>query len=201
LGFDAGDVNLYRYVGNGPTNGVDPSGQEFTVGGQTYYWPWESGASWSFKSSLPARGIAAAAAYETMKAESGRAALPEAEKRSREVVEGLCYDPAEKVLVGGATSFAFSLLKAVPAAKAYLFEMASGISDLPLQRDSMNPAAYPVGVAEAFMGSVNQFEAIPFHGLSLLSRGALGSDAEWEDYKRTVGRSLDSSPARSDTFA
>ncbi len=25
-GFDAGDVNLYRYVGNGPTNGVDPSG-------------------------------------------------------------------------------------------------------------------------------------------------------------------------------
>jgi RHS repeat-associated protein len=26
LGFDAGDVNLYRFVGNGPTNRVDPSG-------------------------------------------------------------------------------------------------------------------------------------------------------------------------------
>ena len=26
LGFDAGDSNLYRYVGNGPTNGMDPSG-------------------------------------------------------------------------------------------------------------------------------------------------------------------------------
>jgi RHS repeat-associated protein len=25
-GFDAGDVNLYRYVGNGPANGSDPSG-------------------------------------------------------------------------------------------------------------------------------------------------------------------------------
>ena len=27
MGFDAGDANLYRYVGNGPTNGVDPNGQ------------------------------------------------------------------------------------------------------------------------------------------------------------------------------
>jgi RHS repeat-associated protein len=26
IGFDAGDTNLYRYVGNGPVNGVDPSG-------------------------------------------------------------------------------------------------------------------------------------------------------------------------------
>ena len=26
IGFDAGDANLYRYVGNGPTNGTDPSG-------------------------------------------------------------------------------------------------------------------------------------------------------------------------------
>ncbi|MCY2981903.1 MAG: hypothetical protein NTU79_24850 [Planctomycetota bacterium] len=26
IGFDAGDANLYRYVGNGPTNGSDPSG-------------------------------------------------------------------------------------------------------------------------------------------------------------------------------
>lgn len=28
IGFDAGDVNLSRYVGNGPTNGTDPSGME-----------------------------------------------------------------------------------------------------------------------------------------------------------------------------
>jgi RHS repeat-associated protein len=28
LGFDAGDANLYRYVANGPTNGVDPSGRD-----------------------------------------------------------------------------------------------------------------------------------------------------------------------------
>ncbi|NLE37604.1 MAG: hypothetical protein GX621_06220, partial [Pirellulaceae bacterium] len=27
IGFDAGDANLYRYVGNGPLTGVDPSGQ------------------------------------------------------------------------------------------------------------------------------------------------------------------------------
>lgn len=26
IGFSAGDVNLYRYVGNGPVNGTDPSG-------------------------------------------------------------------------------------------------------------------------------------------------------------------------------
>jgi RHS repeat-associated protein len=26
LGFDAGDANLYRYVGNSPTNATDPSG-------------------------------------------------------------------------------------------------------------------------------------------------------------------------------
>jgi uncharacterized protein RhaS with RHS repeats len=28
LGFDAGDYNLERYVGNGPTDGTDPSGLE-----------------------------------------------------------------------------------------------------------------------------------------------------------------------------
>jgi RHS repeat-associated protein len=26
IGFEAGDANLFRYVGNGPTNGIDPSG-------------------------------------------------------------------------------------------------------------------------------------------------------------------------------
>ena len=31
IGFEAGDANLYRYVGNGPTNAVDPSGLEENV--------------------------------------------------------------------------------------------------------------------------------------------------------------------------
>lgn len=31
IGFEAGDANLYRYVGNGPTNGVDPSGLRGTA--------------------------------------------------------------------------------------------------------------------------------------------------------------------------
>jgi len=32
-GFDAGDADLYRYVGNGPTNGSDPSGLQYTYSG------------------------------------------------------------------------------------------------------------------------------------------------------------------------
>jgi RHS repeat-associated protein len=31
IGFNAGDANLYRYVGNGPTNGADPSGLDRQV--------------------------------------------------------------------------------------------------------------------------------------------------------------------------
>ncbi|MEI7924311.1 MAG: RHS repeat-associated core domain-containing protein, partial [Planctomycetota bacterium] len=29
IGFSAGDVNLYRYVNNSPTNGTDPSGESW----------------------------------------------------------------------------------------------------------------------------------------------------------------------------
>jgi RHS repeat-associated protein len=35
IGFDAGDANLYRYVGNGPTNDTDRSGLDPYV-----YWSW-----------------------------------------------------------------------------------------------------------------------------------------------------------------
>src|SRR5262249_37326401 len=30
IGFEAGDANLYRYVGNAPTNHTDPSGLDYT---------------------------------------------------------------------------------------------------------------------------------------------------------------------------
>jgi RHS repeat-associated protein len=46
LGFKAGDGNLYRYVGNDPTDAVDP------LGLWKYKWPWEKDASWSFEGSL-----------------------------------------------------------------------------------------------------------------------------------------------------
>ncbi|REJ67373.1 MAG: RHS repeat-associated core domain-containing protein [Planctomycetota bacterium] len=42
IGFAAGDANLYRYVGNGPTNGVDPTGLDYvTSGGGKVYWQTE----------------------------------------------------------------------------------------------------------------------------------------------------------------
>jgi uncharacterized protein RhaS with RHS repeats len=31
MGFAAGDTNLYRYVGNDPTNNTDPAGTEATI--------------------------------------------------------------------------------------------------------------------------------------------------------------------------
>src|SRR5262245_43741836 len=34
--FDAGDVNLGRYVGNGPTNATDPSGSIMKIGKVAY---------------------------------------------------------------------------------------------------------------------------------------------------------------------
>lgn len=37
IGFDAGDANLYRYVGNGPTNYTDPMGLK--------WWEWVPGLS------------------------------------------------------------------------------------------------------------------------------------------------------------
>ena len=36
IGFAAGDSNLYRYVGNSPTNGIDPKGLQFTVASKVY---------------------------------------------------------------------------------------------------------------------------------------------------------------------
>jgi len=39
IGFDAGDTNLYRFVGNGPVNAVDPSGLEESFG-NSGWWPW-----------------------------------------------------------------------------------------------------------------------------------------------------------------
>jgi RHS repeat-associated protein len=38
--FSAGDTNLYRYVGNGPTETTDPNGEEWV-------YPWEPNANWT----------------------------------------------------------------------------------------------------------------------------------------------------------
>lgn len=42
LGFAAGDANLYRYVGNHPTNATDPSGL-WEKGGNDAFWKTDSG--------------------------------------------------------------------------------------------------------------------------------------------------------------
>jgi len=48
MGFGGRDSDLYRYVGNGPTNGIDPLGlADFTLGGVGYVWPWNWSPSWS----------------------------------------------------------------------------------------------------------------------------------------------------------
>jgi RHS repeat-associated protein len=44
IGFAAGDANLYRYVGNSPTNGTDPSGLQAAIGGGGFD-PWQ-GTPW-----------------------------------------------------------------------------------------------------------------------------------------------------------
>jgi RHS repeat-associated protein len=40
IGFDAGDVNLYRYLGNEPVKGLDPSGLEEESTQSSGWWPW-----------------------------------------------------------------------------------------------------------------------------------------------------------------
>ena len=40
IGFAAGDANLYRYVGNGATNWVDPSGLQWGPSGDPFSPPW-----------------------------------------------------------------------------------------------------------------------------------------------------------------
>uniref|UniRef100_UPI0036F2CDB1 RHS repeat-associated core domain-containing protein n=1 Tax=Tautonia marina TaxID=2653855 RepID=UPI0036F2CDB1 len=49
IGFAAGDANLYRYVGNGPTNFVDPDGLQKRYWGQSLVeagrWSWDVGSA------------------------------------------------------------------------------------------------------------------------------------------------------------
>jgi RHS repeat-associated protein len=59
LGFSAGDVNLYRYVGNGPTNTTDPSGL----------------ASWRTVGFQPRQVVRIAAAVTTLLPALGRAVV------------------------------------------------------------------------------------------------------------------------------
>ena len=44
IGFNAGDANLSRYVGNSAADTTDPSGLSWRMFGQRFYWPWEEGA-------------------------------------------------------------------------------------------------------------------------------------------------------------
>ena len=50
MGFGAGDANISRYVGNSPTNAVDPSGLARWV------WPWDPNASWNVADTLRTHG-------------------------------------------------------------------------------------------------------------------------------------------------
>jgi RHS repeat-associated protein len=70
-GFNGGDANLNRYVGNSPVNYVDPSGCfSITIGGQTFVPPWDPraggigqtiGAIGSAGTVIAAGGVAGAA--------------------------------------------------------------------------------------------------------------------------------------------
>ncbi len=46
IGFAGGDANLYRYIGNSPTNATDPSGLAEWVS------PWDSSANWNVRDTL-----------------------------------------------------------------------------------------------------------------------------------------------------
>jgi RHS repeat-associated protein len=61
IGFAAGDANLYRYVGNSPTNRTDPSGLDWTIGGLTPgQWTYATGVlfyEWGANGYRAGRGI------------------------------------------------------------------------------------------------------------------------------------------------
>jgi len=60
--FAAGVSNLYCYVGNDPTNAIDPSGLR-KLFGQEWVWPWDPNASWNLKQGVKQYAGAAAQMY------------------------------------------------------------------------------------------------------------------------------------------